>query len=177
MRIYFIRHGQSTFNVAFDASGVDPQIVDAPLSPRGEEQARQLGQSLAGVRFDHILTSPLTRALQTTKLAFPGRKTTVLPLIREGRFSSCDIGSLPSVLGERFPNLDFSGLPSRWWCENDDPDEAREEECSLLHRVRLFHQHIATYPGEKLAVVGHGAFLHRLTGRTLGNCEFVTWDL
>ena len=39
-RIYFLRHGQSTFNAAFDVTGIDPAIVDPGLTQRGVEQVQ-----------------------------------------------------------------------------------------------------------------------------------------
>ena len=64
---YFIRHGESTSNATPGfAAGVD---FDSPLTPRGLEQSRLLGQRLKeeGVRFDRVYSSSLRRAVQTTE--------------------------------------------------------------------------------------------------------------
>ncbi|MCH9009383.1 MAG: histidine phosphatase family protein [Chloroflexi bacterium] len=64
---YFIRHGESTSNATPGfAAGVD---FDSPLTSKGLEQARLLGQRLKAedVRFDRVYSSSLTRAVQTTE--------------------------------------------------------------------------------------------------------------
>ena len=44
--VYLIRHGQSTFNAAYEQTGVDPMLFDAPLSALGVRQVAELGRSL-----------------------------------------------------------------------------------------------------------------------------------
>ena len=99
--VYLIRHGQSTFNAAYEQTGVDPMLFDAPLSALGVRQVAELARSLrasadgsvyndedddggddddgsgrAHDRFNPmpqvVLVSPLTRALQTAVGAFEG---------------------------------------------------------------------------------------------------------
>ena len=36
--VFLIRHGQSTFNEIYARTLVDPNLIDAPLSPIGETQ-------------------------------------------------------------------------------------------------------------------------------------------
>ncbi len=60
---YFIRHGQTTWNVENKICGA----TDAPLTPLGHQQAIEAGRRLAalGVQVDEILYSPLQRAADT----------------------------------------------------------------------------------------------------------------
>ncbi len=70
MRILFIRHGESTGNVARRMAG---QSHDG-LSPKGVQQSTQLAQWLydQGWQPSHIYTSPLRRAMETLHaLAMP----------------------------------------------------------------------------------------------------------
>lgn len=144
--VYLIRHGQSTFNAAYEQTGVDPMLFDAPLSALGVRQVAELGRSLrasadgsvynddddgggddgsgesgggngrAHDRFNPmpqvVLTSPLTRALQTATGAFEGLgiKVEVLPDLRERLTESCDVGRPTDELRRDFPNVDFSAL-------------------------------------------------------------------
>ncbi len=62
--LFFLRHGQSTGNVARVAQGT----ADFPLSPRGQEQAAAAGHWLSDKEVDLILTSPLLRARQTAEI-------------------------------------------------------------------------------------------------------------
>ena len=41
--VYLIRHGQSTFNAAYEQTGVDPMLFDAPLSALGVRQVAAEG--------------------------------------------------------------------------------------------------------------------------------------
>jgi probable phosphoglycerate mutase len=40
-----------------------------PLTPQGEADARRLGERLAGIHFERVFTSPLSRAQRTCELA------------------------------------------------------------------------------------------------------------
>ena len=65
--LYFIRHGESESNtVPGLAAG---RNWNSPMTPRGFEQARALGERLKndGVVFDRVYSSSLTRAVQTTE--------------------------------------------------------------------------------------------------------------
>lgn len=65
--IYFIRHGQSESNATPGlAAGVN---FDAPLTDLGFEQAKLVGERLKreGITFDHVYSSSMTRAIQTTE--------------------------------------------------------------------------------------------------------------
>jgi len=65
LKLYFVRHGESTANVLRVFSNNDHTH---PLSERGLEQARALACSLAGLTFDRIYTSPILRARQTAQI-------------------------------------------------------------------------------------------------------------
>ncbi len=62
--LVLLRHGESAWNLENRFTG----WVDVPLSPKGEEEARQAGQSLSGYRFDQAFTSKLTRAQETLRI-------------------------------------------------------------------------------------------------------------
>lgn len=64
-QIYLIRHGET----AWSLSGQHTGRTDLPLTANGEQQARQLGEVLHGVKFSQVLVSPLRRAQRTCELA------------------------------------------------------------------------------------------------------------
>lgn len=66
-RIHLVRHGDTAWTLTAQHTG----RTDLPLSEQGERQARELGASLTGLRFDRILSSPLQRARRTAELAMP----------------------------------------------------------------------------------------------------------
>ena len=65
MRILLARHGETPWN----AEGRYQGQRDIALSPVGEDQARKLGQRLAGVDITRAVASPLSRARRTAELA------------------------------------------------------------------------------------------------------------
>src|SRR5579871_6615691 len=62
-----LRHGQSEFNVHFNATRRDPGIVDPALTPLGHEEAARAASLLASEGLERIICSPYTRALQTAQ--------------------------------------------------------------------------------------------------------------
>ena len=63
--VYFVRHGESEWNVADRICG----STDIPLTERGHRQAEEAGRQIVelGVRADGILYSPLCRAADTAR--------------------------------------------------------------------------------------------------------------
>jgi broad specificity phosphatase PhoE len=71
--VYLARHGETEWS----RSGQHTGLTDLPLTARGERNARRLGERLAGLAFDNVLTSPLRRARTTCELAGFGSSATV----------------------------------------------------------------------------------------------------
>ena len=181
--VLLIRHGQSTFNAAYGGDGVDPMLFDAPLSPLGHEQVEAARLALRDTPVDVVLTSPLTRALQTSLGIFADHpkhpKLVVETLHRERLESSCDRGRSPADLQVDFPGVALDHLPATWWHDEGEPDSRGlhvEPFEVMLARVHDFAAAVRDRTEATIAVVGHGAFFHHLTGRWLNNCEIVTWD-
>ena len=63
--VYLARHGET----AWSLSGQHTGLTDLPLTERGEQNARALGQRLKGLNFVKVLTSPLQRARRTCEMA------------------------------------------------------------------------------------------------------------
>jgi broad specificity phosphatase PhoE len=63
--IYLARHGET----AWSLSGQHTGLTDLPLTERGEDNARRLGERLRGSTFARVFTSPLQRAARTCELA------------------------------------------------------------------------------------------------------------
>lgn len=177
-----IRHGQSTFNAHYEATGQDPMHFDARLTPLGEQQVMAARDRYRDRDYDIVLASPLTRAIQTAHGIFGDRDIPIEICVvhREWQISSCDIGREVAALSADFPHLDFSALDDRWW-RHDLPacplGFPQETEAHLQERVEAFAALIAARPEERIAVVGHGDFFRRLIGRHLANCERAEWDL
>ena len=177
--VHLIRHGQSLFNAAFDpATRSDPMLFDAPLSPKGRAQAAALRAEAHGLGAELIVTSPLTRAIETTLAAFGPDHGPVLveALHRERVEHSCDVGRPPAELAQAFPGLAFDHLDDPWWHSDGSHPRAIvvEPEPVLLTRVAAFRAWLGARRERVIAVVGHGTFLNRLTGLEFRNCQRAT---
>ena len=64
-KVYFVRHGESQWNVEDKICGV----TDSPLTDKGCEQAVKTGMTIleSGIHADMILYSPLQRAADTAR--------------------------------------------------------------------------------------------------------------
>ncbi|HSC49254.1 MAG TPA: histidine phosphatase family protein [Gaiellaceae bacterium] len=65
MEVVLVRHGETEWS----RDGRHTGRTDVPLTARGEEQARAVGEKLRGRSFALVLSSPLQRALETARLA------------------------------------------------------------------------------------------------------------
>ena len=134
--MFLLRHGQSYFNLHFNATGVDPGIHDPELTPLGVEQAVAAARLLAGAALTRIIVSPYTRALQTAQpmLAIHHVPVQIMCEVREQAAFACDVGSAPQQLATRFPHHDFAHLPTRWWHDGvESADETRDRKSTRLN--------------------------------------------
>ena len=76
-RVCFIRHGQGDHNATLKGW----QLVDPPLNAKGEGQVQTLARELEPFldEVDLIVTSPLTRAMQTATGGFAGEDSPEAP--------------------------------------------------------------------------------------------------
>ncbi|AXI47803.1 histidine phosphatase family protein [Sulfitobacter sp. SK012] len=173
MAIYFIRHGQSEFNAAFQGD-IDPLIFDAPLTQLGFEQASEARKTIAELEIKRVIASPLTRALQTANTIFDG----IAPIeVRHGHHEllkySGDVGRHPDALSVDFPDLSFGHLPPRWWYPHEGSEDLvpKEPEQVFQNRIANFVETLATIESENVAIVGHGNAFQEVIGFMLQNCQ------
>ena len=63
--VYLARHGET----AWSLSGQHTGVTDLPLTEKGEQDARRLGERLRGLTLAKVFSSPLKRAARTCELA------------------------------------------------------------------------------------------------------------
>lgn len=171
--MYLLRHCESYFNLHFKRERRDPGIQDPELTPEGHAHAETLAAQLPALALQRLIISPYTRTLQTAGYILDRIRVPALIVqdVRERTAFACDIGSHPDVLASRFPRHDFSHLPPRWWHEGIETAE------ETVARAAAFRWRMAN--GEDQAntlVVTHWAFILALTGRSVGNGEWVQFD-
>jgi 2,3-bisphosphoglycerate-dependent phosphoglycerate mutase len=93
--LVIVRHGESTWNQANLFTGWH----DVPLSPAGEVEATAAGATLldAGLWFDVVHTSLLTRATQTAERALAALGQPWLPVERSWRLNERHYGALQGL--------------------------------------------------------------------------------
>jgi broad specificity phosphatase PhoE len=185
--IHLLRHAQSAFNEVHVDGEPDPMLYDAPLSAHGQAQVTEARAAFKDLRFDVIIVTPLTRALQTATGIFGGHDVPmeVEALHREYLESSCDIGRHPRALSEDFPELAFDHLDAAWWYrESEDhnhidlPVIVQEPMAKFVERVAAFRTNLLARPEERVLVVGHATFFRQFSGgKRFANCELAAVDI
>lgn len=95
--VYLARHGET----AWSLSGQHTGRTDLPLTGRGEDQARALGQRLHGLVFRKVLTSPSQRAVRTCALAGFGATADTDPDLAEWDYGAYEGRRTAEILTER----------------------------------------------------------------------------
>ncbi len=91
MRVFVLaRHGESTLNIERRVNG-DP-AVPVPLTERGQEEARRLGEQVAHFPLDACLHTRFPRTKETAEIALGERED--VPLVEEPLLDDIDIGDL-----------------------------------------------------------------------------------
>ena len=83
-KIYLIRHANAT------AEPIILGSTDRPLTPKGEEQAAECGRLLRAFPVDAVFSSPLKRAWQTAKAAYPDKTPILIDGLREYNFGELE---------------------------------------------------------------------------------------
>lgn len=93
VRWTFLRHGESVANAEGWISGQ----IDAPLTSRGRQEAREVRDALLDIPFGRVVSSDLSRALETARLAAPAHPIEVHTGLRERTLGEWDGRSRASL--------------------------------------------------------------------------------
>lgn len=91
VKLYFVRHGQTKFNVERRIQG----FSDSPLTEIGMEQARFVGLGLSDIDFKAAYASESQRVLTTANFAIGHRN---IPIKTDARLKEMHFGVLESLL-------------------------------------------------------------------------------
>jgi 2,3-bisphosphoglycerate-dependent phosphoglycerate mutase len=141
VEVVFETHATSEDNEAGIATG----WLHGRLSPRGREQARELGERRRDDGLAVVFTSDLRRAVETAEIAFAGLP---LSLVRDARLRECDYGELngtPEPIHDRVARLDDAYPGGESWRH-------------AVERVAGFFEELrAERDGQRVLVIGHSA--------------------
>ena len=93
MRIYIIRHGETTAN----RDGILQGQADYPLLEEGVQMAARVGRALVDVRFDAAFSSPLTRAMHTARAVLDASGNAAVPVCADDRLLELHMGVAQGV--------------------------------------------------------------------------------
>lgn len=147
-----VRHGQTEWS----RDGRHTGTTDLPLTDQGRREAEAAGRGLAGRTFALVLSSPLSRALETCRLAGLGDAVQVREDLREWDYG--DYEGLTSVqIRETRPD---------WYLFRDGCPNGETVE-RVGERVDRVITEVRDVDGDA-AVFGHGHCLRVLAARWLG---------
>lgn len=163
MRLYLVRHGESTYN----RDGLGLGREDPPLTDLGLRQTAAAVERLAGERVDRILTSPLERA---AAIARGLAERTGAPLETREELIEMDVGETEGLpfreMRERFP-----GFIEAW--RAPDPTDVvmpgGESLAQVAERLEPLAAELHALPDEETVVaVSHNFVVRLLICRLLG---------
>jgi broad specificity phosphatase PhoE len=151
-RVVTVRHGETDWS----ASGRHTGLTDVPLNADGRRQAIEAGERLHGMRFDLVLTSPLSRAVETCRLAGYGDAATPEPRAVEWNYGVYE-GLTSEQIREQRPG---------WWMWSDGCPGG-EDAAAVGRRADRVIERCRSAPGD-VAIFAHGHFLRVLGARWTG---------
>jgi 2,3-bisphosphoglycerate-dependent phosphoglycerate mutase len=92
-KVILIRHGESQWNLENRFTG----WVDVPLSPKGEQEAKNAGEKLKGYTFDCAFTSKLKRANITLNYILTAIGQTNIPIEYDTALNERHYGALQGL--------------------------------------------------------------------------------
>ncbi len=143
-RFFLVRHGETEWNRLRKIQG----LSDIPLNDTGRAQASALGEILAQHRFDLIVSSPLSRALETAqilahRLGMPA--PVIIDTLVERNYGEAE-GSNGADLDTRYPA--GTEIPGR-----EDRADVTRRAVSTLHDLARRH------PEADILAVAHGGLI------------------
>lgn len=154
---FLIRHGETDWNRAGKIQGA----TDIPLNDTGREQAHTTGSKMEGRQWDVIVSSPLSRAMETgsiiaSHLGLPEPRP-VAGIVER------NYGAAEGLTG---PEVE-SFYPS------DTPVPGRETRGEVQERVvAALHELAAEFKGLNVIVVCHGGVIRAMLHETTGTSFF-----
>tara|TARA_Y100001968_G_scaffold89236_1_gene80313 strand:+ start:28764 stop:30095 length:1332 start_codon:yes stop_codon:yes gene_type:complete len=174
LRLLLVRHGLSSFNKDLRIQGRNDLST---LTIEGKQQAIEAGIALANLPIHSVYSSPLQRAVETTKNIISEHKTKLNPIYAEGLLE-IDLeewsGLTKNEVKERFPEqyLTWQKDPKELVLKRKNEKEYKPLK-ELMGQAKTFLDDLLRFHGTKenktILVVGHNAILRCLLLKLLGD--------
>jgi broad specificity phosphatase PhoE len=153
VELWLARHGETEWSL----SGQHTGTTDIPLTDRGRDAARALGEKLRGETFDLVLTSPLARARDTATLAGFGDDAVITPDLAEWNYGEYE-GLTTEQIREQAPG----------WTVFADGCPGGEVAAQVGARVDRVIETVRALGGGRAIAFSHGHLLRVLGARWVG---------
>ncbi|BDZ44352.1 histidine phosphatase family protein [Naasia aerilata] len=154
-RVVLVRHGETEWS----RTGQHTGRTDIPLDQAGEYKAQLVGEVLSGFQFGLVLTSPLSRARETARLAgFPDAET-------DDDLQEWDYGAYEGLTSKEI--VEQRGQSWTIWGSGVPGGESNED---VYRRARAVCDRVQAPldAGERVLLFSHGHFLRALAAVWLG---------
>ena len=163
VRLILVRHGESIANKEGIYQG---QTYDTGLTKRGVKQARASAKTLAKMKIDKIISSPLRRTKDSAEIIGRQLKT---PVLVEHRIIEISHGEWEGKHKE-WVKKSYPDLLETW---KEKPTEAQmpngENMEKVSKRINKFLQAVRkNYDGKNILVVGHDLIMRTMIANLLG---------
>jgi broad specificity phosphatase PhoE len=150
--VYLARHGETAWSLTGQHTG----LTDLPLTERGERNARRLGDRLAGLVFEKVLSSPSQRARRTCELSGFGETAEVDRNLVEWNYGDYE-GLRTSEIHAKRPDWQLfrDGCPG-----GESPAQVGVRADEVVNRLRAVNGNVLIFSS--------GHFLRALATRWLG---------
>lgn len=168
--VYLIRHGRSSANASGVLAGRMPGVH---LDATGETQVDQVGQQLAGVRLDAVVSSPLERTLGTAQAILRyqiKRRAKPLTIQEDHNLIECGYGEWTGKSLKDLAKLsmwkDIQSHPSSVRFPGADGESFIEMQARAVKAVRTWNSQLPSRSA--YAIVSHGDVIKAILADALG---------
>lgn len=160
-RLVLLRHGESQWNLENRFTG----WVDVPLSPKGEQEAKDAGLKLVGMTFNRAFCSVLKRAIDTLRIVLDVIGQPGIPVERDQALNERMYGELQG-LNKAETAQKFGEAQVKIWRRSFDVRPPGGESLKDTAERVLPYYEKAILPrlkaGETILVAAHGNSLRAL---------------
>lgn len=149
--IYLARHGETTWNLQHRFQGqIDQESI---LTPKGEGQARTLGEQVSHQHFDKIYTSKLKRAQDTAMIVHQYLPQTPVEYMEE--LNERHFGSLQGKTMYEVGITNYATAGADLYALETGILTDAEKLNTLRQRVQKFKKNMLQSPEPRILIIGH----------------------
>ena len=145
--LYIVRHGQTDWNLEGRMQGQ----TNIPLNETGRVEAKELGEKLSSFKIDRIISSDLSRVVETAEII---NQSLNKPMTHDIRLREVHYGTIEGKLKTEISK-------EHWRLFNEDPSKINAESFEDIYlRVKSFFSDLPK--NENILIVTHGGFIRMM---------------